>query len=103
MTARVAVEAITALGATNRPVHDSAATTTGHGMSTAAGARRPPKLNFLIPDGPNLVASQWGNTLYSACRDAIPDCAVRGLAHCKDVDDRYRAIVIASEPITYER
>lgn len=81
----------------------SAAVVDLHDMSTAAGARRPPKLNFLISDGSNLVASRWGNTLYWAHRSAVPDCAVCGLAHCKDVDDRYRAIVIASEPITDER
>ena len=69
----------------------------------AVEARRPVKLNFLISDGSNLVAARWGNTLYWTYRNAIPDCAVCGLAHCDDVDDRYRAIVIASEPITGER
>ncbi|MFV9672241.1 MAG: class II glutamine amidotransferase [Acidimicrobiia bacterium] len=74
-----------------------------HGLSNAMGARRPPKLNFLISDGSNLVASRWGNTLYWTYRDAVPDCAVCGLSHCRKVDDGYRAIVIASEPITDER
>ena len=73
-----------------------------HSMSMAAGARRPPKLNFLISDGLNLVASRWGNTLYWTHRSAVPDCAVCGLSHCEDVDERYRAIAIASEPITDE-
>jgi len=74
-----------------------------HNMSMSAAARRPPKLNFLISDGSNLVASRWGNTLYWAQRSAVPDCAVCGLSHCDDVDGSYRAIVIASEPITDER
>jgi len=73
-----------------------------HNMSMSAGARRPAKLNFLISDGSNLVASRWGNSLYWTHRSAVPDCAVCGLSHCEDVDDHYRAIVIASEPITDE-
>ncbi len=71
----------------NRPDHNSAGT---------------PKLNFLISDSLNLAASRWGNTLYWTHRRAVPDCAVWGLSHCDDVDERYRAIAIASEPITDE-
>jgi glutamine amidotransferase len=72
-------------------------------MAERAGAVHPPKLNFLISDGTNLVASRWGNTLYWTYRDAVADCAVCGLSHCDDAAERYRAIVIASEPITRER
>ncbi|HZJ48204.1 MAG TPA: class II glutamine amidotransferase [Acidimicrobiia bacterium] len=72
-------------------------------IAESFGALRPPKLNFLISDGTNLVASRWGNTLYWTYRTAVPDCAVCGLPHCDDVDDHYRAIAIASEPITDER
>lgn len=68
----------------------------------AAGARCPPKLNFLVSDGLNLAASCWGNTLYWTHRSAVPDCAVCGLSHCDDVDERYWAIAIASKPITDE-
>ena len=72
-------------------------------MATAAGAGHPPKLNFLMSDGTNLVACRWGNTLYWTARDAVPDCAVCGLSHCDEVADRYRAVAIASEPITREQ
>ena len=74
-----------------------------HNMSISARARRPPKLNFLISDGSNLVASRWGSTLYWTQRSAVPDCAVCGLSHCDDADGSHRAIVIASEPIADER
>jgi len=81
----------------------SAAVVDLHDMSMSAGAQIPPKLNFLISDGSNLVASRWGNTLHWTQRTAVSDCAACGLSHCEDVDDRYRAIAIASEPITSER
>jgi len=66
------------------------------------GLRHPPKLNFMISDGRHLVASRWGNTLYWTRRHAVPDCAVCGESHCPGVGDGYRAVVIASEPITDE-
>ena len=61
-----------------------------------------PKLNFLISDGKHMVASRWGNSLYWAFRRGVPDCAVCGISHCPTADDDYRAVVIASEPITNE-
>jgi glutamine amidotransferase len=67
-----------------------------------ACASRPAKLNFLLSDGVNMVASRWGNSLYWTFRNGIRDCAVCGLSHCPDADEDYRAIVIASEPITDE-
>jgi hypothetical protein len=66
------------------------------------GASQPPKLDFLPSDGINMVASRWGNSLYWTFRSGIRDCAVCGLSHCPDADESYRAIVIASEPITDE-
>ena len=66
-------------------------------------ATRPPKLNLLLSDGVNMVASRWGNSLSWTFRKGIRDCAVCGLSHCPDAGDEYRAIVIASEPITDER
>lgn len=62
----------------------------------------PPKLNFLLSDGSNMAASRWGNSLYWTMRSGFPDCAVCGTAHCPSADESYRAIVIASEPITEE-
>jgi len=63
----------------------------------------PSKLNFLLTDGKNLVASRWGNTLYWTERDGVRDCAVCGTDHCPEADASYKAVVIASEPITDER
>jgi len=62
----------------------------------------PPKLNPLLSDGVNLAASREGNSLYWTTRSRVPDCAARGSDHCPDADDSYRAVVIASEPITGE-
>ncbi len=62
----------------------------------------PPKLNFLLSDGINLVASRWGNSLYWTLRSGIRDCAICGTIHCPEADDTYRAVVVASEPLTDE-
>jgi glutamine amidotransferase len=62
----------------------------------------PSKLNFLLTDGVNLVASRWGNTLYWTERNQVRDCAVCGTDHCPEADASYKAVVIASEPITDE-
>jgi glutamine amidotransferase len=62
----------------------------------------PPKLNLLLSDGVNLAASRWGNSLYWTTRSRVPDCAVCGSDHCPEADDSYRAVAIASEPITDE-
>ena len=62
----------------------------------------PPGLNLLLSDGVNLAASRWGNSLYWLERDAVRDCAVCGTNHCPTADEEYRAVVVASEPITGE-
>jgi glutamine amidotransferase len=62
----------------------------------------PPKLNLLLSDGVNLAASRWGNSLYWTSRRGVLDCAVCGRDHCPDADDSYRAVVLASEPLTAE-
>jgi hypothetical protein len=41
-------------------------------------------------------------TLHWAFRRGIPDCAICGTSHCPGADDGYRAVVVASEPITDE-
>lgn len=66
------------------------------------GLTQPPKLNLIIGDGRHLVASRWGNSLYWTRRRAVSDCAVCGHAHARDLDGAYRAVVIASEPLTDE-
>lgn len=63
---------------------------------------RPPKLNLLLSDGINMVASRCGNSLSWTFRKGIRDCAVCGLWHCPDATNDYRAIVVASEPTTDE-
>ncbi len=71
-------------------------------ISLAAGAGSKPTLNFLLSDGKHLVATRWGNTLYWTHRRGITDCAVCGTSHCPKAEPDYRAVVIASEPITSE-
>jgi glutamine amidotransferase len=62
----------------------------------------PPLLNLLLSDGKHLAASRWGNTLFWTTRDGVPDCAACGTNHCPDAGASYRAVVVASEPITEE-
>jgi len=68
----------------------------------AAGAAVPPRLNFLLSDGRHLVASRWGNSLWWTFRRGISDCAACGRPHPVPGDEPYRAIVVASEPISDE-
>lgn len=71
-------------------------------ISLDVGAEEPPKLNLLISDGRHIVASRWGNSLYWTFRRGENDCSVCGLSHCPDAGPDYRAVLIASEPITDE-
>lgn len=72
-------------------------------MTQRAAPTRPAKLNFLISDGRHLVASRWGNSLFWTVRHGVRDCTVCGLSHCPEADVDYRAVILASEPITDER
>lgn len=67
----------------------------------AVGAGEPARLSFVVGDGRHLVATRWGRPLWWACRRGIPDCALCGGPHLPDLPD-YRAVVVASEPITAE-
>lgn len=60
-------------------------------------------LNVLLTDGERVVGSRWQRTLFALDRRGLVDCAVCGAKHavCAAPDD-YRALVIASEPITHE-
>lgn len=63
----------------------------------------PAKLNFLLSDGVHLAASRWGNTLFLAERVGRTDCEVCATTHLAGRgESAYRAVVIASEPITRE-
>ena len=60
-------------------------------------------LNILLTDGERLVGSRWGRTLHYVERVGIHDCEVCGFPHVRhDPRHSYRAIVIASEPISHE-
>ena len=68
-----------------------------------ADPERPAKLNFLLTDGRILVASRWNNSLYWLKREGIHDCEICGIPHVRhESHTAYRAVVIASEPITHE-
>jgi glutamine amidotransferase len=71
-------------------------------ISLATGTRTPPQLNFVISDGRHLVASRWGNSLYWVFRNGVSDCSVCGTSHCRKAEDGYRAVAVASEPISDE-
>ena len=64
---------------------------------------KPAKLNFLVTDGRILVATRWNNSLYWVVREGIRDCEICGIPHVHhDTLTRYRAVVVASEPVTHE-
>jgi len=71
-------------------------------LSLAAGVEVTPTLNFVISDGRHLVATRWGNSLYWTFRRGMSDCSVCGSSHCPHADETYKAVVVASEPITDE-
>lgn len=57
-------------------------------------------LNVLLSDGVQMVGSRWQRTLFYAERAGRSACPVCGQAHAASVAADYRALVIASEPIT---
>lgn len=60
-------------------------------------------LNVLLTDGEQLVGSRWGRSLYYVERDGVSDCEVCGFPHIHHLPGHgYRAVVVASEPITHE-
>lgn len=72
-------------------------------LSEKAGAEKPAELNFMITDGHVLLASRWHNSLYVVIREGIHDCEICGIPHVHHADEKdYRAVVVASEPITSE-
>lgn len=71
--------------------------------SAALGPERPAMLNFILTDGLKMVATRWHRSLYCLEREGVHDCEICGIPH---IDHRqgvaYRAVVIASEPISDE-
>jgi predicted glutamine amidotransferase len=60
-------------------------------------------LNVLLSDGERLVGSRWQRTLSWLERRGLAPCEVCGGAHAGGaLRDDYRAVVVASEPITFE-
>ena len=60
-------------------------------------------LNLLLTDGEAMVGSRWGRTLYWVERDAVRDCEICGFPHIHHTAGHdYRAVVVASEPISHE-
>jgi len=71
-----------------------------HDVSPAA----PPALNLLLTDGHQMVGSRLGRTLWFIERDHIDICEICGKSHVDhDPSQPYRAVEIASEPITHEK
>lgn len=64
---------------------------------------RPVSLNLLWTDGDRLVGSRLGRTLFYLQRDGLVTCDICGQIHVHhDPKTDYRAVEIASEPITSE-
>lgn len=60
-------------------------------------------LNVILTDGIKLVGTRWGRSLYYIERDGVYDCEICGFPHIHHNPARhYRAVVVASEPITHE-
>ena len=72
-------------------------------LNAAAGAEQPAQLNFILTDGAALVASRWRHPLNWVARQGIHDCEICGIPHIQhDESVDYRAVVVASEPISHE-
>jgi glutamine amidotransferase len=60
-------------------------------------------LNVLWTDGDRMVGSRLGRTLWYLERDGIVPCEICGKSHVHhDPKQAYRAVEIASEPVTHE-
>jgi glutamine amidotransferase len=61
------------------------------------------RLNFVLSNGRILVASRWRHTLFWLLREGIHDCEICGIPHVHhSPKTKYRAAIVASEPITHE-
>jgi predicted glutamine amidotransferase len=58
-------------------------------------------LNVLLSDGRRLIGVRWGRPLCFVAREGVHDCEICGFPHVDhDPEVDYRAVVVASEPIT---
>ena len=70
--------------------------------SPTAGHAGASSLNVIWTDGVELVASRVGRTLWYTIRSGVFDCEICGFPHAHHTQNvEYRAVVIASEPITH--
>ena len=61
-------------------------------------------LNLLLTDGEYIVGTRWGRSLFYVDRHGVRDCEICGFPHVHhDPNADYRAIVVASEPISHEQ
>lgn len=61
-------------------------------------------LNLMLTDGDSLAGTRLGRTLVYVARDGVYDCEICGFPHIHhDPRTEYRAVVVASEPITSEQ
>jgi len=57
----------------------------------------------MITDGQTFLGTRYGRSLYKVEREGVYDCEICGFPHIHhDPKHDYRAVVIASEPITSE-
>jgi predicted glutamine amidotransferase len=60
-------------------------------------------LTMLVTDGAHLVGTRWGRSLVVLERHGVRDCEICGFPHVHhDPRHSYRAVVVASEPLTHE-
>jgi glutamine amidotransferase len=70
-----------------------------HEIAPAAGIG----LNVVLTDGEQMVGSRLGRTLCYVEREGVHDCEICGFPHVHhDPGRRYRAVIVASEPISRE-
>jgi len=85
------------LGAMERLVVDIFALSETHAPGKKVG------LNIMLSDGERLVGTRFNRSLYFVDRKGLYDCEICGFPHIHhDPNAEYRAIVVASEPVTHE-
>lgn len=71
--------------------------------SREAAPEEEPKLNFILTDGDLFAATRWNHTLHWVEREGTHDCEMCGIPHeGAGPGSGYRAVAVASEPITGE-
>ncbi len=69
----------------------------------AVQPEKPPKLNVVLTDGESMIVTRWNNSLFWLNRAGLHDCDICGIPHVHhEHDASYRAIVVASEPLSDE-